>query len=77
MQRVATDTPARAGAIIQESAITQAVVLAAGNGSRLGLAAGVPKILARVVGRTLLDHQLATLRSLGVRDVILVTGYGG
>jgi len=64
------------GCTSPDPGITQAVILAAGNGTRLGLPPGVPKLLARVVGRTLLEHQLVTLGAAGVRDIVLVTGYG-
>lgn len=53
------------------SAIENAVILAAGAGTRLGM--GKPKCLVEVHGRTVLDYQLELLRS--VRTVHLVVGY--
>ncbi|HSD76278.1 MAG TPA: phosphocholine cytidylyltransferase family protein [Solirubrobacteraceae bacterium] len=53
------------------------VVLAAGPGSRLGeLTAEIPKTLLPVAGeRTILDLTLANLRSVGIEDVVVVTGF--
>ena len=54
----------------------QAVILAAGRGSRLGDANGhQPKCLAAVSGRRLIDHQLDVISALGIRQVCVVTGY--
>ncbi len=54
----------------------QAVVLAAGTGSRLGeMAEGKPKCLQTIGGRTLLDVQLDILASVGIREVCVVVGY--
>jgi len=55
---------------------TQAVILAAGRGSRMGsLTRELPKCLLEVGGRSLLEHQLATLDTLGVSKVSVVAGY--
>jgi len=54
------------------------VILAAGFGSRLSAERGdLPKPLARVAGRTLLDHALAQALAAGVEEAIVVTGNGG
>jgi choline kinase len=54
----------------------RAVVLAAGDGGRLGFhTAGVPKPLLQVAGRPLIDYTLGALASAGVREAIVVTGY--
>ncbi len=54
----------------------EAVILAAGFGSRLGVHKGDgPKPLIRIGGKALIDHTLKILRNNGVRDVIIVTGY--
>jgi choline kinase len=56
--------------------IQRAVILAAGNGRRLGaLTADRPKPLLEVAGRTLIDRQLDALEGCGVRDITLVVGY--
>jgi choline kinase len=53
------------------------VILAAGRGSRLDAALhGLPKCLALVGGRPLIDHQLDLLARAGIDDVAVVTGYG-
>ena len=55
----------------------QVLVLAAGEGRRLGaVAGGKPKCLLRVGGRSLIEHQLDALEQLGVDRVSVVVGYG-
>jgi len=55
-----------------------AIILAAGVGKRLGgAAAGRPKCLVDIGGRPLLGRLLDAVASAGVRDVIVVTGFGG
>jgi choline kinase len=55
----------------------QAVILAAGRGSRLGPAInGRPKCLAPIGGRPLIEHQLELLAQAGIDRVAVVTGYG-
>lgn len=54
----------------------QAVILAAGLSSRLQPAInGNPKCLVRLGEKTLLEHQVFNLKSCGVDQVIVVTGY--
>ena len=53
-----------------------AIILAAGNGSRMGsLTADRPKALLEVAGRTLIDRQIDALRECGIRNVTVVNGY--
>jgi choline kinase len=52
---------------------TQAVILAAGEGRRLG--GGVPKCLRTIGPQPLIKHQLASLRRAGVEDVCVVAGH--
>jgi L-glutamine-phosphate cytidylyltransferase len=55
---------------------TKAIVLAAGRGGRLsGVTGDHPKCLARVGSCTLVERQLATLRSCGLDDITVVVGY--
>ena len=56
-----------------EAADMKAIICAAGRGVRLG--ANSPKILLEFGGRTLLEWHVLRLREVGVREVILVTGY--
>ena len=51
----------------------KAIICAAGRGVRLG--ASSPKILLEFGGRTLLEWHALRLREVGVKDVVLVTGY--
>ncbi len=54
----------------------KAVVLVAGVSRRLyPLTEHRPKCLMEVGGKAILDHQIGALRSVGIREVCLVTGY--
>ena len=54
----------------------KAIILAAGQGSRLGnLVHDRPKCLIDFHGRTLLDRQLDTLAANGVEEAVVVTGF--
>ena len=56
--------------------IEQAIVLSAGQGSRLlPVTATIPKCLIEVGGKTLLERQLAALAAAGLKRVLVVTGY--
>lgn len=54
----------------------KAIILAAGKGTRLDGAAVKPKCLVDVGGSTLLHRQIDTLRSLSVREIVVVVGFG-
>ncbi len=55
---------------------TEAVILAAGRGSRLKSETDErPKCLTEVGGRTLLEHQLELLFAAGIQRVCVVAGY--
>lgn len=57
--------------------MTQALILAAGRGSRLGaIINGQPKCMLRIGGQTLLAHQVSALRSAGIERICVVAGYG-
>jgi L-glutamine-phosphate cytidylyltransferase len=54
----------------------KAIILSAGQGSRLGhLVDKGPKCLIDFGGRTLLDRQLDTLEANGVSEAVVVTGF--
>lgn len=53
----------------------KAVILAAGEGQRLGH--GVPKPLVNILGLTLLERSVFTLREAGVEKIIVVSGFKG
>jgi choline kinase len=58
------------------SAVTQCLVLAAGNGSRIAsLAAGVPKPLVPVCGVPLLEHVMTSSHEAGIERFVIVAGY--
>ena len=50
----------------------QALILAAGRGSRLGEG---PKCLCEIGGQPLIEHQLEALRGVGIDSVALVVGF--
>ena len=54
----------------------KAIILSAGQGSRLGqLTHEQPKCLIEFAGRSLLDRQLDTLVANGIDEVVVVTGF--
>jgi len=54
----------------------KAFILAAGQGKRLlPLTAETPKTLVDVKGTTILEYQLVTLASCGVKDVVIIGGF--
>jgi len=54
----------------------KAIILSAGQGSRLGhLTSDSPKCLINFGGRSLLDWQLDTLAANGVEEAVVVTGF--
>jgi choline kinase len=56
--------------------ITRALLLAAGRGSRLApLTDDRPKCLVPLLGRPLLEYQIAALRRAGITDIAIVGGY--
>ena len=57
--------------------IDRAIILSAGKGSRLlPLTADRPKCLIEMSGRTLLQWQLDSLFAAGIRDTVVVAGFG-
>lgn len=58
--------------------IQQAVILAAGNGSRIQRSSSdVPKPLRKVAGLSLIKRSILTARRAGVREVVVVVGFKG
>lgn len=51
----------------------QAVILAAGKGTRMK--SDLPKVLHRIGGLTLLDHVLGAVRAAGVPRTVVVVGH--
>ena len=59
-------------------AVSRAVILAAGKGSRLqSLTEGMPKCLVEIGGAPLLVRTLDGLAEQGLDEVVIVIGYGG
>ena len=58
------------------SAVTQCLILAAGNGSRIAsVAGGVPKPLVPLCGVPLLEHVMTSAREAGIERFVIVGGY--
>jgi choline kinase len=56
--------------------LRHAIILAAGNGTRMGaLTADRPKAMLEVAGVSLIDRQLDALHACGIHHVTVVTGY--
>lgn len=54
----------------------QAIIMAAGKGSRLGeLTGGKPKSFAEIKGKKLIEYNLALLKKYHIDEIIIVTGY--
>jgi choline kinase len=61
---------------VRDQTSPKAIVLAAGRGSRLHpYTRDCPKCLTELGGQTLIERQLATLRSAGIEDIVIATGY--
>ncbi|HEX9953902.1 MAG TPA: phosphocholine cytidylyltransferase family protein [Allosphingosinicella sp.] len=57
-------------------AISKAIILSAGKGSRLlPLTADRPKCLIELSGKSLLEWQLDALQDAGIQDIVVVTGF--
>src|SRR5438034_11614227 len=56
--------------------INQAVILAAGRGTRMReLTAEVPKPMIVVRGKPVLQHIIEGLRNAGIREYLMIVGY--
>ncbi len=54
----------------------KAFILAAGQGKRLEpLTSETPKCLLSINGSTILEYQLVTLSSVGIKDIVIVAGF--
>lgn len=54
----------------------QAIIMAAGKGSRLGkITEGKPKSFAEIKGKKLIEYNLQLLKKYGIDEIIIVTGY--
>ncbi len=58
--------------------INKGIILAAGDGDRLGsLTAICPKVLLPVNGKRLIEYPIEALETVGIRDIAIVVGYLG
>lgn len=54
----------------------KAIILAAGTGTRLGkYTKNLPKCMLEFNGKSLIEHQIETLKQAGINDIIIVKGY--
>src|SRR2546426_393626 len=54
----------------------KAIILAAGRGTRLSkYTANLPKCMLEFAGKTLIQRQVDTLRSCGIKDIVVIKGY--
>jgi L-glutamine-phosphate cytidylyltransferase len=52
------------------------IILAAGKGSRISsISDGIPKSFLKIGSKTIIDHQLESLRNIGLKEIVIVTGY--
>ncbi len=52
-----------------------AIILAAGYGSRIADVTTDPKSLLKINDKTLMEWHFNSLKSVGIKDVVVVTGY--
>jgi len=66
------------GAKMERKSDFAGLVLAAGKGSRFGGESGrpLPKVLRRVLGRSMVSYVLDALRGAGIHEITLVVGFG-
>ncbi|MDF2565867.1 MAG: putative sugar nucleotidyltransferase, partial [Massilibacillus sp.] len=54
----------------------QAIIMAAGKGSRLGeITNGKPKSFLEIKGKKLIEYNIQMLHKYGIHDITIVTGY--
>jgi len=59
-----------------KTAVSQCLILAAGNGSRIAsLSGGIPKPLVPLRGVPLLEHVMMSSQEAGIRQFVIVAGY--
>jgi L-glutamine-phosphate cytidylyltransferase len=60
-----------------DSSIVRVIILAAGQGKRLlPLTADVPKALLDIGGKTLIERQVEAFAANGLKDFVVIIGYG-
>ena len=54
----------------------KAIILAAGVGNRIKeITGGKPKSFLKVLGKTIIQHQIDALKKAGIEDINIITGY--
>ncbi len=62
---------------LSDSSIVRVIILAAGQGKRLlPLTAEVPKALLDIGGKSLVQRQIEAFAANGLKDFVVITGYG-
>ena len=52
------------------------IILAAGKGTRISnISDGFPKSFLKIGNKTIIDHQLESLRNIDLKEIVIVTGY--
>jgi choline kinase len=71
------ETPVHTLPQLPGSSIVRVIILAAGQGKRLlPLTADIPKALLDIHGRSLIGRQIDAFAACGLKDFVVVTGYG-
>ncbi|MFQ5677034.1 MAG: NTP transferase domain-containing protein, partial [bacterium] len=71
-----TQTSSLTGLFNNTQKLTKAVIIAAGNGSRLdGYKNGCPKPLVKVGGMPLLERVIRSAKRIGIEEFVIVLGY--
>ena len=60
--------------ISNSNKITYLVIIAGGNGTRLGLK-DIPKPMAEIAGKPLLEHQIELAKQYGCNEIFILSGY--
>lgn len=68
------DSPVDKKEVEPNSGVTDAIILAGGEGKRLGLV-DRPKPMALVNGKPIIDHQLHEMREFGIQSVVIAAGF--
>ena len=54
--------------------LMQAVIIAGGKGTRLGLK-NIPKPMVEIAGKPLIEHQIELAKRYGIKDFFILSGH--